>query len=91
MNDHIRSDHLCRSCHHPKTHLPPPADLDALDNPASDKHYGDNRALQYGVSSAVAGAANHFFSADTRIVFGINALEIGLVELFEMGLKRYGS
>lgn len=69
---------------------PPPArqDLESVDNPAAEKQYGDEKALQYGVSSAAAGASDHFFSADTRIVFGINALEIGLVELHEMGLRR---
>lgn len=67
-------------------------DLASLANPAKDKDYGDDGALQYGVSvgaeAAGAGAAHHFFSADTRVVFGVNALEIGLVELYDMGLKR---
>lgn len=68
-------------------------DLASLANPAKDKEYGDDGALQYGVSvgaeAAGAGAAHHFFSADTRIVFGVNALEIGLVELYDMGLQRW--
>ncbi|CAM9369354.1 unnamed protein product, partial [Scytosiphon promiscuus] len=68
------------------------ADFSNLGNPAKDKDYGDDNALQYGVSvgaeAAGAGAAHHFFSADTRVVFGVNALEIGLVELYDMGLKR---
>lgn len=70
-------------------------DLASLANPAKEKDYGDESALQYGVSVGAeeagtgAGAAHQFFSADTRVVFGVNALEIGLVELFDMGLKRY--
>lgn len=62
--------------------------MESLTNPAKDKEYGDDKALQYGVSSVAAGASDQFFSADTRVVFGVNALEIGLIELFEMGLKR---
>lgn len=78
--------------------LPPPSspssyssfqDLESLDNPAKDKDYGHDKALQYGVSSVSAGPSNQFFSTDTRVVFGINALEIGLVELYDMGFKRY--
>ncbi|CAM9685360.1 unnamed protein product [Ectocarpus sp. 12 AP-2014] len=68
------------------------ADLESLANPAKEKDYGDNSALQYGVTvgaeAAGAGAAHHFFSADTRVVFGVNALEIGLVELYDLGLQR---
>ncbi|CAM9901961.1 unnamed protein product [Ectocarpus sp. 4 AP-2014] len=67
-------------------------DLESLANPAKEKDYGDNSALQYGVTvgaeAAGAGAAHHFFSADTRVVFGVNALEIGLVELYDLGLQR---
>lgn len=63
--------------------------MESLDNPAKEKDYGDDKSLQYGVSSAAAGAADHFFSADTRVVFGVNALEIGLVELYDMGLQRW--
>lgn len=62
--------------------------MESLHSPSKEKDYGDDGALQYGVSSVAATSADHFFSSDTRIVFGINALEIGLVELHEIGLKR---
>ncbi|CAM9758490.1 unnamed protein product, partial [Laminaria digitata] len=64
------------------------ADLESLSNPGKDRDYGSERALQYGVSGVAAGASDHFFSADTRVVFGVNALEIGLVELYDTGLQR---
>ena len=63
-------------------------DLESLGNPGKDKDYGSERALQYGVSGVAEGASDHFFSADTRVVFGVNALEIGLVELYDTGFLR---
>ncbi|CAM9679935.1 unnamed protein product, partial [Choristocarpus tenellus] len=50
----------------------------------------DVDALQYGASIGGLGSSSvdNFFSSDTRVVFGVNALEIGLVELDEIGFRR---
>ncbi|CAN0063373.1 unnamed protein product, partial [Phaeothamnion confervicola] len=45
----------------------------------------DAVALQYGVTAM---AGDTFFSCDTRVIFGVNALEIGVAEMVATRLRR---
>lgn len=64
------------------------ADFENLSRSAHEDEDGYEGAVQYGVGNLGSASADQFFSTDTRVTFGINALEIAVLELEEIGLQR---